>query len=224
MTTLKIMPLGDSLTRGQGDPAWNGYRADLDQRFTNLGGLTAEMIGPWTDGSGDNNHAGTSGARIDQLTVQAAQLMTDYIPDVVLLMAGTNDVAQQFDLPNAPLRLRHLIARLQQFQPTVRLYVATIPAFRDPAWKPLVDAYNVGVQDTINWFASDKVTFVPGHIVGTDPAKDLVPGDLVHLTPCGYAKLAFVWWDRIRVSSLNPGAPWSPGSWPWATTVCTAAS
>jgi lysophospholipase L1-like esterase len=215
LRTYKIMPIGDSITRGQGDPAWNGYRADLDSRLATYGGIDAQMVGPWTDGGGDNNHAGTSGARIDQIHVQIPQLMSDYTPDIVLVQLGTNDLAQHYDEANAPERLRQLLVRIQQFRPGVRIYVATLTQFRDASWKPYVDAFNAGVQAKVPEFNSDKVTSVPNHIIGGEP-NDLA--DQVHPSPCGYAKMAFVWQLYMDRSSLNPTpGSWLDGPWPWAT-------
>jgi lysophospholipase L1-like esterase len=216
---LQIMPLGDSIARGHpgtGSPAWAGFRLDLRARFDSVGAVP-NMVGPWLDGSGDNNHAGTSGARIDQINAQVPQAMVNYRPDVVLVMAGTNDVGQNYELATATDRMVALIQRVRQFRPTARVFVATIPAWGDPLRMPAVNAMNDSIRAAIAAAADPKVSMVPNHIVGQDPAKDLHP-DGVHPTPCGYAKLAYVWWMYVNNSDVNP----TPNSWPNANYPWTA--
>jgi lysophospholipase L1-like esterase len=212
---LDVMALGDSISRGHGDPYWNGYRADLRARLTAVG-LRPNFVGPWLDGAGDNNHAGTSGARIDQIGSQVPQLMRNYRPDVVLLMAGTNDVGQHYDLVGAGDRMTALIQRIRQFRPTARVFVATIPAWTNPERKPEVDLMNASIQQAVSGLADPQVTLVPNHIVGRDAAKDLSDG--VHPTRCGFAKLAYVWFLYMNESTVNPKpGSWSRGYWPWGT-------
>lgn len=217
---LDIMPLGDSLTRGVGDPMWSGYRADLRARFASVG-QNPNMVGPWLDGNGDHEHAGTQGARIDQVSVMVPQLMAVFKPDVVLVMAGTNDVSQRYQLDDVQARMVSLIGKIQQYRPSARVFVATIPQWADPARKPDVDQVNAAIVAAVNEVDSATVTIVPVAIVGQDPARDL-GSDGVHLTLCGYAKVAFVWWLHMGLSDLKPAADtWGGGFWPWSNTgVC----
>jgi lysophospholipase L1-like esterase len=210
---LQIMALGDSISRGHGDPYWNGYRSDLRARLARVG-LRPNFVGPWADGAGDNNHAGTSGARIDQISAQVPQLMRNYQPDVVLLMAGANDVGQRYDLASASSRMTALIKRIRQFRPTARVFVATIPAWAAAERKPEVDLMNASIREAVSDLTDPQVSLVPNHIVGRDTAKDLSDG--VHPTRCGYAKLAYVWFLYINESTVNrkPGS-WPRGYWPW---------
>jgi lysophospholipase L1-like esterase len=212
---LDIMALGDSISRGHGDPYWNGYRADLRARLTAVG-MRPNFVGPWTDGTGDNNHAGTSGARIDQISAQVPQLMLNYRPDVVLLMAGTNDVGQRYDLDHAGDRVTALVTRITQFRPSARVFVATIPAWTNPDRQPEVDAMNAAIRQAVAALADPRVSLVPNHIVGRDAAKDLSDG--VHPTRCGFAKLAYVWFVYLNDSTVNARRnSWSRGYWPWGT-------
>jgi lysophospholipase L1-like esterase len=212
---LDVMPLGDSITRGQGDPFWNGYRADLRARMARAG-LNPNFVGPWSDGGEDNSHGGTSGARIDQIAVQIPQLMADYRPDVVLLMVGTNDVGQKYELHSAKGRMSGLIARIRKFRPSARVFVGEIPQFRDAAYKPYVDQLNAAIRAAVLEARDPMVSLVPNRIVGTTPTVELV--DQVHLTRCGYARIAYLWWYYMNRSNLNrtPGS-WSAGYWPWGT-------
>ncbi len=218
---LEIMPLGDSLTRGVGDPMWSGYRADLRARFAGVG-QNPNMVGPWIDGNGDHEHAGTSGARIDQINVQVPQLMGVYKPDVVIVMLGTNDVGQRYQLDGVTDRMVSLLSRIRQFRPSARVFVATIPKWAREDMNVLVDQANQDIAAAVGQFGDPKTTIIPvGSLAGADPARDLV-ADGVHLTPCGYAKVAFIMWLHMGLSDLKPaGDTWPSGFWPWSNTgVC----
>jgi len=213
---LNVMPLGDSVTRGHGDPAWNGYRYDLQQRLSALG-LNPNMVGPYRDGTmGDNNHAGVSGARIDQWAVVAPQLVKDYQPDVVLLMLGTNDIGQRYQLDTAPTRLRDMIYRIRAVKPDVRVFVAAITQFREDTNDPLVDAYNSGVAAMVAALGSAWVHFVPTQGVGEDAARELA--DHVHPNPCGYVRISWIFYYYMGRSPLNTtGTTWPTGYYPYGT-------
>lgn len=218
---LDVMPLGDSLTRGQGDPNWGGYRLDLRARLAAVG-QSPDFVGPWADGNGDHEHAGTGGARIDQLNVQVPQLMGTYKPDVVIVMLGTNDVGQRYQLDTVTDRMMTLLNRIRQFRAGARVFVATIPKWASAEQNVYVDQVNASIVAAVAQLADPKTTIIPvGSLVGTDPARDLT-GDGVHLTPCGYAKVAFILWTHMGLSDLKPsGDVWGGGYWPWSNTgVC----
>lgn len=215
----RVMPMGDSVTWGytiapNGNPiAGNGYRQDLWVRLRNVG-LTVDFVGPCPDANmkcpltpsqtmGDHNHTGHSGRRIDQLAAEAAEAVERYQPHAVLLHVGTNDMAQRWDMPNAPARLSDLIDRIQSAKPGVRVFVAT------PVYKPSRAAEWKAYRDAIPGVVAAQgplVHLVPQHIIGAD-FRDL--GDGTHPTPCGYARMAYVWYYYM-------GRHLSSGWWPTA--------
>lgn len=209
-----IMPLGDSITRGYGDPHWNGYRYDLQQRLAGLQGLNPNLVGPYRDGTmGDNNHAGSSGWRIDQISAALDGWLAMHEPKVVLLMAGANDIGQRYQLDTAPDRLMALVERIRVARPSVRIFVASVTQFRDAENDVFVDAFNNSVSRKVMDLGSDLVHFVPQHIIGDTPG-DLT--DNVHPTPCGYAKIAFVWWYYLGRSPFNTtGKTFPTGYYPF---------
>ena len=99
---VRVMPLGDSITEGTQVPG--GYRINLWQGFVN-GGYTVDFVGSQSNGPaslGDHDHEGHSGWRIDQIDANIVGWLRATTPHTVLLHIGTNDVLQNFDLPNAP--------------------------------------------------------------------------------------------------------------------------
>ncbi len=228
---VNVMPLGDSITWGYQIKSGkavviDGYRRDLWVRLRKVG-MNVNFVGScprpkwdkWKCNGkgtmGDNNHEGHSGYRIDQLSANVPAWMNKYKPRIVLLMAGTNDIAQRYDLNNAPARMSKLIDRIRAARPSAHIFVATIPQYRDPANKARVKAYNDGVVKVVR-SKGKLVHLVPQHIVGTE-RKDF--SDHVHPSDCGYAKLSFVWYNTLE-RDLAPNK-WPTGYWPWSNTgVC----
>src|SRR5689334_20918405 len=79
--TLRVMPLGDSITFGKGDPAENGYRATLSCWLTQES-AAVEFVGSQRNGA--TAHEGHPGWRIAQLTERIDGWMAQSRPDVVL--------------------------------------------------------------------------------------------------------------------------------------------
>lgn len=222
---VNVMPLGDSITWGYtvkyGKPVVvDGYRKDLWVRLRNVG-MNVNFVGScprptWDQWKchgkgtmGDHNHEGHSGFRIDQLSANITRWATTYRPQIVLLMAGTNDIGQNYDLPRAPARLSAMIDKIRRVRPTAHIFVATIPQFRDPAKKPKVDAYNKAIPGVVK-SKDSRVHLVPQHLVGTQ-AKDL--SDHVHPSDCGYAKVAFIWYHSMEQHLAS--TDWPTGYYPW---------
>jgi hypothetical protein len=100
--TVRIMPLGDSITRGWLGSAYSwGYRKPLYDSLTG-GGYDFDFVGSKADGSfPDPNHEGRDGWKADEIlygrpSVPAEGKLADWLntdqPDVVLLHIGTNDI------------------------------------------------------------------------------------------------------------------------------------
>jgi lysophospholipase L1-like esterase len=215
--TVRVMPLGDSITYGVGSSTAVGYRRDLWLRLRNVG-VPVDFVGSLRNGyMTDNNHEGHIGWRIDQIDARVSSWMATYQPDVVLLHIGTNDVGQNYDLANAPRRLSVLIDRILARRPGVRIFVAQLARQRDnnPRWTAYVNAIPGVVASK-----GRNVHLVPQHLVG-GAAGDLV--DHTHPSNCGYAKMSYVWYHVMGRSPLNTtGRPWPTGYYPFnaRTGVC----
>ena len=91
--TVRIMPLGDSITRGWYGSAYSwGYRKPLYVSLTN-GGYNFDFVGGQTDGNfPDPQHEGHDGWQADNILPYLQGWLNTHRPDVVLLHIGTNDV------------------------------------------------------------------------------------------------------------------------------------
>ena len=92
---VRIMPLGDSITRGLIIPepgvVPGGYRTRLFQRLTREW-RPVEFVGSANDNPGEcpsPNHEGHGGCRIDELLAGIDGWLAAACPDIVLVHAGT---------------------------------------------------------------------------------------------------------------------------------------
>lgn len=132
----KIMPFGDSITDGYNGDTPGGYRVELfrlaHQAGKNITFVGTGWNGPSTvDGAAfPPNHEGHSGYTIDPagsrkgISPLVATVMPQFTPHIVLLMIGTNDAIDNYDMANAPTRLGTLIDSIYAKLPNVLIVVA----------------------------------------------------------------------------------------------------
>jgi len=147
--TVRIMPLGDSITYGMADEG--GYRKYLSHFMRERGYDNLDFVGPEGSNSAtftyngqqvtyDDNHAGYSGYSITDLqggwsgklngileTMQSGDYIKKYSPDIILLQIGTNDIANGF-LDGSEERLHKLLDYLTENMPANgTIFLTTIP-------------------------------------------------------------------------------------------------
>ncbi len=117
---LKIMPLGNSITRGETDGTitegqMKGYRYEL-KNLLNMAGYNTDFVGSESTGFNyfsDSQHAGIGGSRDQyvarllmdgydarndiQILVPPRPYLDEYDPDIILLHIGTNDITHEAD-------------------------------------------------------------------------------------------------------------------------------
>lgn len=193
-----VMPLGDSITDGYATPG--GYRIEL-ARAAAAAGLLIDFVGSQSNGPpslADRDHEGHNGWRIDQLDARATQWVSETRPDVVLLLIGTNDVYQDYDLAHALDRLSALIDHVLAAAPGVRVVVSSLPPLASAAMEARVVALDRGIPTMVLAKEAEgrRVSFVDLHAaLGLD---DLADG--VHPNADGYAKMARAWLPALRAS------------------------
>ncbi|HEX9974520.1 MAG TPA: hypothetical protein VGD14_20800, partial [bacterium] len=91
--TYRIMPLGDSITKGvTGSSAPGGYRDDLQNMLSDES-VVYDFVGSQSTGSGfDPNHEGHDAATVEYIDNNVTTWVSNASPDYVLLLAGTNDL------------------------------------------------------------------------------------------------------------------------------------
>jgi len=213
---IRIMPLGDSLTDGFN--VNGGYRIDL---WTMLAAAhhSVDFVGSrhnGVPGLADKDHEGHPGWRIDELAGGVTPWLLAYRPQIVLLLIGTNDMVQNFDVAGAPSRLSALIDQIRTAVPDAAIVVSSLPRVSDAATLARIQAYNSQIPGIVASKGS-KVSYVNA-FAAIEPVH--LAADGTHLTHNGYGKLATVWYPTVD-AILDVLAPPPPAT-PTALPVCSS--
>ena len=199
VAAIAVLPLGDSITNGMGSTHGGGYRYYLKQQF----GHTIDFLGRRQDGTfPDNQNEGWGGFTIPQIRDDVIPTLPQYsvFGDVILLMAGTNDLwwansgTPQQKADQALADMASLLETIYARAGDVMVYVSTIPPLVD--WNtgnhfPQVQLYNDALPALVASFSSSHdIRFVnAGRIL--DVNTDLYDG--VHPNDQGYRKMGLAW-------------------------------
>jgi lysophospholipase L1-like esterase len=199
-TTLRIMPLGDSITVGVGSPGKNGYRTDLQRRLREAG-MPVDFVGSQSEGTvGDLDHEGHGGWTIERIAGIAGQRLAEYEPDVVLLHAGTNNITRSEDPVSAAAKLSDLIDVVHSRVPAAHVFVARIVGTAVKSETPANRAYNAMIPEIVR-AKGPKV-----HLVDQSTVTGLDIYDAHHPNEFGYRKMAYNWYEAMR-TTLHPEWP-----------------
>jgi hypothetical protein len=148
----------------------------------------------------NNNNEGHSGATVSQISVHAENSL-HLQPNVVLILAGTNDIDIPSDPAGAPEHLGGLIDKIIITCPHAAILVAQIPPIDDPSEDAMVQAYNAAILGVVasRAHAGAKVIAVDMYTSWTklDFADRLHPNDL------GYNRMADRWYGGIQQAAEN---------------------
>ncbi|MET7420248.1 SGNH/GDSL hydrolase family protein [Dactylosporangium sp. NPDC005555] len=206
-TPVRIMPLGASITWGTGSTDGNGYRELLRRHLADDAGVAVDMVGSQRSGTAaDNDNEGHSGYRVDAVAAGADAWIAAAKPDVVLLNAGTNDMLQNYDLPNAPARLSALIDQILRAAPAATVVVSTLVPNPDPTVQARVRQYNGQIPGIVQAKATAGKKVRLADFAGNLTLAD-IGTDGIHPTDGGYAKLADVWFSALQ-PVLGAGRAW----------------
>jgi lysophospholipase L1-like esterase len=211
--TPRIMPLGDSITKGVcGSPVkkW-GYRQPLYVSLTG-GGYNFDFVGCKVDGSfPDPNHEGRDGWKANELlngrpSVPAEGKLADWLskdqPDVILLHIGTNDITggdQSANEVNAILDVIDAYEDASDKNVTVILALIINRSIDSPSTKR---SQTTQFNSDVNIMATGRVANGDDIIiVDMESALDYNVGvdmaDEVHPNDNGYIKMANVWYIAL---------------------------
>lgn len=224
---LKIMPLGDSITRGSNRINYpngaipGGYRRELGLRLASAG-ISHDFVGSRSDNAApgmDPHHNGLDGIRTDQVLANINTWLT-VNPDVVLMHLGTNDMLQHVPISTAINNLGTLITRITQNAPHRKLYVSTIIPIDEARdgrssaqWGGIVSSYNLQVKSLVQSHINQgrNVSLIDMHasIILTNPNpyyNFFQVGDRTHPGQAGYDQMGVIW-SRALVSGSPPPPP-----------------
>ena len=191
---LRILPLGDSITRGEGSSDGNGYRLalyDLLQLENDL-----DYIGRLTTGTMvDNHHEGYGGYPLGAIEALVTSQYPEQ-PNLVLLMAGTNDVIQEHNLSTSSAALDKLINKVVNAYPDAVVLVAEITPLLEPKREARRLEFNSAIPGVIKTYADDG-----RHIAVVDMGRVkpeyINATDGIHPIDEGYRLIADAWYGAI---------------------------
>jgi endoglucanase len=200
--SIRIMPLGDSITLGVN----GGYRNGLWNRLV-ASGRSIDFVGSQFDQytkAPDKDHEGHPGFTIGNIAASADGWLASAAPSHVLLMIGTNDVAWWCAQTGAQIADQNaaLIDQILADLPSAWVVVASIPPLSSSIIQPnnidraaLGVDYNAALQQRVQAriAAGKKVRFAD--IYSVLSVGDLYDG--VHPTEAAADKVAQVWFDAL---------------------------
>lgn len=206
--TVRIMPLGDSITEGVS----GGFRNGLWNRLT-ADGYKLDYVGPrydkWTQVP-DKDHAGTPGFTTGGVIDNIDAWMNTYKPQIVLLLIGTNDLAWWMtESPDATAgRVGTIIDKIKATSPDTYILVGTITPMKGVAppnnidRNTLVNQYNAAVRKVV---ADRAAKGARTSIAETNAAVSLSDlYDEVHPNAAGHEKMAQVWYQAVKPLLSKP--------------------
>jgi lysophospholipase L1-like esterase len=186
-TSLRLMPLGDSITWGVGSSTGNSYRGALWNELS-AEGHALDFVGSGRNGTmSDPDNEGHSGYRIDQIAALADATVDHYRPNVITLEIGTNDLNQNYQVSTAPARLSSLIDQLTFDAPDATVLVGSVIVSTSSVEEANRAAFNQQIPGIVQakQSAGKHVRFVD--------MSALTPADLsdsLHPNDGGYQKMA----------------------------------
>jgi lysophospholipase L1-like esterase len=216
----KIMPLGDSITRGVfGSPVnkW-GYRRPLYVNLVN-GGYSFDFVGSLSDGSfPDPNHEGHDGWRADQLLTYIWGWLVAQEPDVVLLHIGTNDISAGNQDANKIDSILNVVEDYES-ENGRRVTVVLALIINRRTYSQATTEYNNEVEAmAISRIAGGDDIIIVDMEGALNYSTDMY--DDTHPNDDGYAEMANVWYNALvgyfnrktlTISSTDGGNVTTPG-------------
>jgi lysophospholipase L1-like esterase len=168
-----------------------------EQRVVFFGDSITELWGrSWKVSFGDKPYVdrGISGQTSAQMVVRFHQDVVDLHPAVVVILAGTNDVAENTGPMTQDATLDDFRAMLEMARANrIKVVVGSIPPAIDFSWRkglepaPKIKSLNAKLE---GWCKSQGVVWVDYYSALTDDQGGMKPGlslDGVHPSPAGFA-------------------------------------
>ncbi|MHA6757148.1 ricin-type beta-trefoil lectin domain protein [Streptacidiphilus sp. PAMC 29251] len=185
--SLRVMPLGDSITWGIGSSTGNSYRGDLGKELSGEG-HTLDFVGTQRNGTmSDPDNEGHSGWRIDQIAGIADSVLAQYRPNVITLEIGTNDLNQNYQVPTASTRLHALIDQITADAPDATVLVGTLIVSTNSTEEPNRPAFNQAIPGIVQ---TEQAAGKHVRLVDMSALTTADLSDQLHPNDGGYQKMA----------------------------------
>jgi uncharacterized repeat protein (TIGR01451 family) len=197
---VRIMPLGDSITR-----RWNpGYREGL---YIDLigAGMDIDMVGSMTDNCApdcahDPNHEGHSGYTASNIAGNVGTWLNLNPADVIMLHIGTN-VDAGFPYPDVTA-VGGVLDAIKAYDPDIPVVLARIINKARSSYDPQLSVFNQNLESLAQArvAAGDRILVVDQEpdLDYSGTTVDFAVGDDLHPTASGYAKMVPVWFEGLN--------------------------
>lgn len=196
--TLRLMPLGGSVTYGVGSSDGNGYRQFLGDMLL-ADGYQVRFVGSRRSGSMNNgDNEGWRGYRLDQIETKARRCVATLLPKVFTVNAGSNDCIQDFQLEGFGLRMGSMLEYFWQTSPASTVILSTLLVNADKDVNSRVLRINDQLRELAQSKAAEQKRIVLADMNSPEGPQlgDLVDG--THPDDKGYKKMAAIWFNAIR--------------------------
>ncbi|NLX49492.1 MAG: hypothetical protein GXY82_06410 [Methanospirillum sp.] len=212
--TVKVMPLGDSITKGGVSTAEEAkhptYRYWLWNDLAE-NGYDVDFVGSWrmpnfTRFSFDQDNEGHGGYSSDEILHgveddrwepgSLATWIRGYDYDVVLLLIGMNDVLRGVPTNESSTNIEKIITVLRQKNPAVTVFIGTLPPtsyYR----QSLIDLNQEILRIADRTSRAGSPVIVVDHYYGYNGKEDNQAPDFVHPNESGEKKIAKNWYSAL---------------------------
>ncbi|WPH00577.1 Hypothetical protein R9X50_00340700 [Acrodontium crateriforme] len=211
---LKILPVGASITYGLDSTDGNGYRLDLQNLLQNQGHNVSYVGSRHHGNMTDNAVSAWSGDVVTEVEAKVlnSNVLTDYLPNVILINLGTNDCNRPHqNVAGAPDQYATFLNNIKIADPDALVVVSNLIHNRDTTVNDCIVGLNRGLHDVAKSAngTGQKITYVD--MYDAVPLQDINATDLTHPTDTGYQIMAQVWYDGIMGSMNRISAPDAKG-------------
>ncbi|MBD1842184.1 cellulose-binding protein [Cyanobacteria bacterium FACHB-63] len=198
-TSIRIMPLGDSIT--QADRNHNSYRRPLwlrlraagyDVNF--VGSTKSHYLGNAPKSDFDPDHEGHWGWEVDEVLAQVDRWSEAAKPDIVLIHLGTNDILRGQNFDSTIAELRKLIETMRKRNPRLKILIAQlIPSSGGETLTQQFNQQIVVLARSMNSQISPVI--LVDQFSGFDVRQDTYDG--LHPNESGEQKMADRWFQSL---------------------------
>jgi lysophospholipase L1-like esterase len=211
---IKIMPLGDSITRGvAGSTDGTGYRLDLYLNLTGTGYSSGDLdfVGSLEDGIGTpadfpRNHEGHGGWTANQIRDNVYNWLNNNPADIVLLHIGTNDITGGQPTAGIVAEVSQILDEIDDFELDFNSEIWVVLAliinrscipYNPPCDKSAeTETFNDALFNMASARINDKIVIVDMETEANLDYRVKPDGDMddeVHPFDTGYKKMADLW-------------------------------
>ncbi|KAI0525638.1 SGNH hydrolase-type esterase domain-containing protein [Xylaria bambusicola] len=203
VSSLRLMCIGASITRGEGSRGGRGYRKQIRDALTSSG-KTVNYVGFNRFGDWEDNDVEGYGAyRIRTITKNARQSVPALRPNLILVQVGTSDCFQEDDTENIGSRMRILADAMIDADPEATVILSTLVTTPDPDYEPCILSANTQIRQVADDMIRENKTVALAEMhydqgLPDRPKPEDIGPDRIHPTDEGYSMMGDIFLEKIR--------------------------